>query len=655
MADINESMESMEEPGNVQASPFVTGQLPDNIREAITRYLTDQLGEMLNNETRQKLLDRVKKWRRQREMINEEETKNFPWEGASNVSHTLTLTNANGAYSIIKRSLSAKKPFFSVDGFDAFHEAAESIERLLDVVSEGTEYMNVRKANREVALDLAITGTVFVRTPWTKREWSYKRRDPRSGDLISETYTQKDCPEMIPIAIEDFFTRPEWQDLQVAPWFAVRHWLTRSELKQRAALGVYQAVDEVLARHEKPLPDMRIEALRNAGIELTTDYGLDEFDIFEVNMFFDVDEDGLDEDIKVWFDLWSGNIMRWELNSYTMRDVTRIPFIERPGQLYAMGVGWILETITDAAKALQDMRIDGTKLAAFQMYVTSTSSNLGPNEEFFPLKNIRVNNVRDDFLPVKFPDIGPGTLSAEYTLKEDAARATGVSEAMMGFSDQTVRTRYTTSGAMFQAQQNSALMETILEGIEHAYAEIGKMVVLQLAAHPDRTREIAKALSPEDRQRIEVLFTVPPHELSKVVKVSIRSTDQAKTEEARKQQVMTLTQLYTMYGQQVFQLLPMIYGQQNQVPPPVQAVAAKFFIGATKLIDRVFNLMDHPETEDYLPYIKDIEMMVDAMDAKKDQAVAGQRQSGGVQGGMGPSGNRPAGTGPTPGAGRGAM
>jgi hypothetical protein len=620
-----EGIEGME--NTAPGTSFGLGELSPEVEGAIVPYLTTELGEVINDQERQEFIERVKKWRNQRDMLNEEKIKNFPWEGSSNVASTMTLQNSNGAYSVIKRALGTKKPFFTIEGTKKLHEVAKALERLLDIVVETPELMNIRESNREVSLDLSLIGTEFVRVPWTKREWNFKKRDKVTGEPTLVTYIEKDCPELIPIPIEDIYTRVEWPDPQRAPWIGVRHWLIKHELKQREASGVYKNVDEVLARGEQPLQDTRIEALNNAGLSMQSDRPKDLFDIFEINMYWDVDEDGLDEDIKIWFDLWSGKILRWELNEFVMRDLFRIPFIERPGQLYAMGVGWILETLTDAAKALQDMRIDGTKLAAFQMYVTSNSSNIGPNEEFFPLKNIRVNNVKEDFLAVKFPDIGPGTLQAEYTLKEDASRATGVSDAMMGFPDQTVRTRYTTSGAMFQAQQNSALMDTILEGIENVYSQIGRLIVMHLIAHPTRTREIAAVLEDSDRQLIEGILQMEPHEFAKAFRVSIKSTEAGKTEDARQRALLTMTQLYTLYGQQMFQLLPMVYAKDAQVPPEVKVAAAKFMVGGTKLMEKVFNQMDHPETDDYMLYVKDLEMMLDVMENQKDQRIA-QMQGG---------------------------
>jgi len=622
-------MEAQEAP---EGSTIGVGELAPQVEEAIIDYLTTELGDVIYNQERADYIERTKKWRRQRDMLNEELHKNFPWEGASNLAHPLTLINSNGAYSIIKRALAAKKPFFTTEGTKATNEAAKAWERLLDIVVETPELMNIRPANREVALDLNLMGTEFVRVPWIKREWNYKRRDETTGEPILETYVQKDCPELIPIEIEDVYTRVEWADPQKAPWIGVRHWLMVHELKQRAASGIYENTDQVLARGEQPLSDSRIDQLHRAGLTMQSDRPQGMFDIFELNMYWDIDEDGLDEDIKVWFDLWSGTILRWELNELIIRDIFRIPFIERKGQLYAMGVGWILETLTDGAKALADMRMDGTKLAAFQMYVTSNSSNIGPNEEFFPLKNIRVNDVSKDFLPVKFPDIGPGTLQAEESIKLDASRATGISDSMMGFPDQTMKSRYTTSGAMFQAQQNSALMETILEGIEDVYSQIGRIISMHLIAHPDRTREIASIMEEDDKLLIEGFLQMSPVEFAKNFRVAIKSTEQNKTEEARKQAQLTLVQLYTMYAQQMFQIIPMVYAQGNQVPQEVRLAAAKFLVGGTKLLERIFTQMDHPETEDYMLYTKDLEMMLEAIEAQKDQQIAQMR---GGQGGPG--------------------
>ena len=150
---------------------------------------------------------------------------------------------------------------------------------------------------------------------------------------------------------------------------------------------------------------------------------------------------------------------------------------------------------------------------------------------------------------------------------------------------------------------------------------------MQLIAHPDRTREIASVLEEDDRALIEGFLGMSPVEFSQNFRVTIKSTEQNKTEEALKQALLTLTQLYTMYGQQMFQLLPIVYAQGSQVPQEVKLAASKFIVGGTKLIERTFVQMDNPDTDDYLLYVKDLEMMLEALEAQKDQQISQMRRA----------------------------
>jgi hypothetical protein len=618
-----------EDAGGEEAASL-PGELSEAVREEIIAYLTEELGAVKGNQERAEYMERVSKWTRQREVRPSETVKNVPWQGASNTVPPLAMINTNGAYSIIKRALGAKKPFLSVSSLGKEKERAGAIEELVGLVVEGRRYMNIRERNTAVASLLASVGTQFVKVPWRREEWNYKYKDPQTGDLQTNIRVLFDSPTLELIPVEDFFTRVNWPDLQRAPWIAERVWLMAHELRQRQSAGVYEHVDEVLARKEGNIPDLRLEQLRNAGLEPADVRNNGAWDIFEVSLYWDIDEDGIAEDIKVWLDLDLGLILRWELNPMGRREIFRLPFIERPGQLYAMGVGWIVETLQDEAEALHNMRVDGTKLQAFQMYVTRAGSNIGPNEEFFPLKNIQVEEPEHDFIPVKFPDISQGTFQAELLAKEYADRATGVSDALLGFHEQGDNSRKTASGTMFLANQSSAVMDSIMEGIEDVFGQIAELIVLHLLYHPERTKEIARVLGEETRRHVDAFLQTDPNELLSTFQFSIQSTEQDKTIEARKQQMMTMVQLYTMYGQQVFQLLPMIYSPEAQVPPQIQQVAAKFFTGATEMMDKIFHLMDHPESEDYLPYTKDLELMLGQIEAMKDQKLAAaQRGTGG--------------------------
>jgi hypothetical protein len=274
------------------------------------------------------------------------------------------------------------------------------------------------------------------------------------------------------------------------------------------------------------------------------------------------------------------------------------------------------------------MRVDGSMLSMLQMYVTRRGSTVAPEEEFRPLKNIQVDNPATDFIPIKFPDIGYTTIQAEMMAKEYADRVTGAADSMMGYESRSTSARTTAAGTMFLAQQGSKMFSAIKETTEEAYAEMGQLVTYQLLANKERAKALLDLLPAQNREAAAQVLAMNVEDIPSKFKFRVQTADVEQSKEVMRQAKLTLTQLYTMYGQQVFQILPMVYSPQ--VPPQIKEVANKFFIGATKLMDDIFTSFGVPEADDYLPYIRDIEMMTSMIEAMKDMKLMNQ---GGMTGG----------------------
>ena len=617
----------------------------------IIDYLTDEVTTVESGTERAEMLEQVARWRRQREARPEQEQKDFPWPGASNIVPPLSMTNTNALFAMVKESLGARRPFWTVGtDDDALQSHAKALELLLDAMAESRYHMNLREANNQIFYDMVSLGTQFVKVPWTVERWFFKRPNSQSGALEQVSKVVKDCPEVVPIRFEDFVTRPFWPDPQRAPWVGNRVWYMKHELQQRQSQGIFNdLVEKVIQRGTDDLDDNRIEELRRMGIypDETSDTNL--FGVYEINCFWDVDGDGFPEDVILWFDPVTGSVLRSEYNDLGIRPYVRLPYFERPNELYAMGVGWMTDQLQDAFTALMNMYINGTMLAMLQMYVSRRGSGVAPNETFRPLKNIIVDNPKEDFLPIKFPDLGYGNLQAQLMIKEMADRATGASDAMLGFESKATSARTTASGTMFLAQQGSRLFNAIRSGIDHAYGQIGQIATFQLVRNRERAEQLFGLVPPENQQALQELLEMNVEDIPTAFKFKVNTTEIEKTDEARKQARLTLVQLYTMYGEKIFQMLPMVYAPQNQVPPQIQEVATKFFIGSTKMMEDIFKDFGEMQPNEYLPFIKDIEMMVNAIEAQKSQMVA---QVGGRTGGVpqnSPEMGPPAGGGPGPG------
>ncbi|HQJ91077.1 MAG TPA: hypothetical protein PLB70_10725, partial [Paludibacteraceae bacterium] len=198
--------------------------------------------------------------------------------------------------------------------------------------------------------------------------------------------------------------------------------------------------------------------------------------------------------------------------------------------------------------------------------------------------------------------------------------------------DTTMKSRFTTSGYMMQANQGGAVFnEAIMANIEKGFAEIGLMIVLQMMANRERTLEnIVPMLNEDDQQALtKILNEVTVEDLPNLFRFSVATTDVAKTEDAKKQNILTLTQLYSLFSQEVLNLQGQLSNPQVQQIPELATFIQRLIIGRTKIMEQTLDMFGVNETDDYLPYLRNVEMMLDYIDSMKEmqtQSLSAQLQ-----------------------------
>jgi hypothetical protein len=510
-------------------------------QKRIVRYLTGELYDVENNASRAELIERVDKWRRQREALPAMKVKDFPWSNASNVEPPLAMINTNGIYSKYRVSMTMRSPLWKIKTFQSDlgkTDQASALERFIDALVESKYHMNMRKTLRPIIYDTISLGNQAVKVPWVT-----DRRKYGIGEG-AKVITRVNSPRVLPIRFEDYMTRSFWDNSQDAPWIGHRIYLFEHELEQRANAGVYYDIDKVLKRGDDELDENYIKELERTGVYPDVS-STEMYKVFETFLFYDVDDDGEMEDIKVWFDPVTQTILRAEFNDLGIRDWTNLRYFERPHQLYAMGVGWIMEQLQDEAYTLHNMRINGTLLSMLQMYVTKRGGGLPPGERFRPLKNIQVDDPSKDFVPIKFPDIGYGTLQAEMMTKQYADRATDLPASAVGFENQALGTRDTASGTMFRAQQNQGIVEGNMEGFEDDFAQIGQILLYRCVANKEEAMRIAeKVMDEKDLPLLDQALSIPLEEIPESFSFYTNTTEIDESEDARRQNMLSLTALY---------------------------------------------------------------------------------------------------------------
>ncbi len=619
MSDINEDVE-LETPSGENPEEFfgltIDEVIPDEeMRNSITDYLTKEIDQVQTD--REDYEQSWEKWRRQRLARPEEKSKNYPWPNASNQAVPLAASNTNSLFATTKDKFGSRRPLINISTEEEdLKQNANALTRLVDKLMESQHHINIRKKNLTILYDLVSLGTQFVKVPWNIKKWNFKRDGKEVEKVIM------DSPDVIPIPIDDFFCKLHLYDIQTAPWIAIRTRYQEYELKQKEANGIFENVDQILSHNEREIPEWKEEILDEQEQDSTITEDASEYEIYETYLFWDVDDDGMAEDIKVFFHKDAGVILRAEFNELGKRDIVRMPYFNMPYQLYGLGVGHMTEKLQDEVDTLHNIRVNSQHLSSLQGFVTRSGSTHLDNFEFTPLFNLKTESPKEDVIQMTFPDVSQSTFIAEDTVTQYADRYTGAGNAMMGQPDDQAKTRATASGTMFLAKQGYKMYDSISKNIEEAYGEIGLMIVYQLVANPDRTRNTALHLvGAEDQQLIEDILEMNVEDIPTKFDFKIQVTEPDKTEEAKLQKWMTLQQLYSTYVERTASLAEKIFMVQQQAPQLAEPLM-KLYTGQTKIMQEIIDNLTDKDPDDFTVYIKDLELMLQQQEMAKDRQVS---------------------------------
>jgi hypothetical protein len=627
--DVGQVYEGVEAPN--------PGQIDETKLQEIIAYLVDQ--DDKESKAREALEARVMKWRRQREAVPEKERKDTPWPGASNVATPATAIATNGNHSFLRSAFAMRDPFLTVTAPHnvAYIEHAAAMTEYFSFLCSSRYHLNLEGVLDTILYTACSEGVCFVKVPWLVEHWQFKGKDSM-GNVRQISATIHDGPSLIPIPFEDFLIPAGPWGIQDAPWIRHRVFLPWHTVNQRAANGIYQNV-ELIKDSLVSVDDIKQADAERIGIDASDVQALD---MREYHVFWDMDDDGIEEDIIVTINWDTKQWVRVDFNDIGIRDVIAIPYGIRPNSPYKIGVGWWAERLQDEIDTHRNYRVDGMILANLRMLVAKRNAGLSPKEKLWPGKILFMDNPREDITVLQFGEVYGSSLAAEMTSKQDLERVTTLSNYSIGATDPNNK-YVNTSGMMFLNQQGGQSKSAIVESIATAFSEMGQIVMFQIIRNKDRVN--LDQFDEKKKALISEVLNMNVEDIPTTFSLFVKTTDINQTKEAQRQSVLTLTQLYAAYFKDITQTLMM--AMQPQVPQEIKAFSLRHYTGASRMMEKVLKFFGEDDTEKFLPDFRKIEQLLDAMNrqlAAGGGAVGGQIGAGGM-------GSQPGGGFPAPGAG----
>jgi hypothetical protein len=334
-------------------------------------------------------------------------------------------------------------------------------------------------------------------------------------------------------------------------------------------------------------------------------------------------------------------------------------FINRTFSVEGRGSGQTSEYQQDEIEGIHNVRNDNMKFSNMRMLAVRRGT-FRETESIYPGKILLTDNPKEDIVPIQLGEVYPSSLQAEQQTMSYAREASGMASIMSGFSDETLGTRDTARGQAMRMQKGMGLFSTIAEGLNESFAEIGMMIFFQLVENRDRVirneRE-AKRLSEEEIEVLDTALGMKVSDIPAKLSFHIRTSDVDETYEAKRQNMLSLTQLFSQYAQQVTPLAMQLFGpqgqQMKQVAPDAYQHLLSIYTGSTELMSKVFKFFGEEDPSKYMPDIRKHQLlqemlremttdMVERFQSVREQAPRQGEESEPVPQFWGPAENEPA-------------
>ena len=191
---------------------------------------------------------------------------------------------------------------------------------------------------------------------------------------------------------------------------------------------------------------------------------------------------------------------------------------------------------------------------------------------------------------------------------------------------------------MFLAQQANTILDSVRDNISEAFSRIGFLIITQLVANSDRIDY--SIVSDYEAGLLKEIFTQDIHTLPTTFKLDVRTTEMQETDDARREGYLSLWQIYSQFGQEMIQVAGML--GQGGMPEGMTDAVASYYVGKVKMMKEMLEHFQVEDASDFLPYIRNLEMMLEQLDKQKDQQLGVDNDGNpidamGTAGNMGPS------------------
>ena len=540
---------------------------------------------------------------RQYEAVPREALKNTPIEKAPNIEVPLGAIATDSIYAQVLDLIYTVSPLLTcrpVNG-STFVPHAKALQSWVNYCAENE--LGLRRAAEHSLLDNCQLGTGIYYVPFmehVKKAHSFRVKSRR--------------PVVLSHPMEDFIVPGGvMDDLQNIPWCGLRFWYTRSELEGRAEYRKWD-ISKCAPTPAKDWVRHRRESLARTRDQVSR--RVDMFEIHDIYVHYDIDEDGFEEDLLVSWDRTSNAILRVRYNPYDHRPIEKMCYQIRPHLFYGIGVMEMVQVFQEETSLLHNHQLLNVMLANARIWKARTGT-IPENMKLWPNRVITMANP-EDLQPEQMADIYNSLPMTQAMVASLAERRVGVNELTQPSKSQTFGNRTPGITALSLLQQQNKRFTPAFDGMRLGTSAAVRQAMWRYSeliqdGDVEVEQHIIKRMGERDGRLIIELLADP--EFDQHVSIELTASSASTNRDADRQNAVILANLLGPYYDKMIQMVMMI--SNPQVPEQVRSAVIKASQATGELIDRTIRTFD--TMRDPASFIIDIAPEVQQAQEQADQ------------------------------------
>lgn len=638
-------------PGTDQPTNAQIGQgdeawidVPDEKLKILSDYLQDAIFRAVD--AKQGMDDKIVGWERQYEAAPDEEKKDWPWLGASNLVVPSIATHVEAVLARLMGSIFIGKNLWQ--GMPKSAEwvgLVEPIEQFLNWV--GHDVMDMYEASQRWFLGMLKFGTGVAKLPWERvmRKVKYKMRDGTTKIELIEKYN---APKMYVVPLTDFYVTPDAYatlDIQSCDGVFQRCVFSKKGLVEKQTSKQFKNIEKVLASPRGTETDM--EEQKDRSMAITRNHREGEYETWECWVSYpidDADETGTDStgvqvlikggelsELLIDYHYDTRTILRAVYNPYRHqeRPFHFIRFMPREGSIWGIGICQMLQDIQIEVSTEHNLRIDNATLSNTPAFKVKRNSHID-EIDIYPGAFIPFDDP-DDIQPLQIGAVHDTLLREELNTTQLAEKRTGVSDYTVGRESSAIGSRATATSTLALIKEGNKRFLMTINDIRKALKNMAHQIITMYQQFAPSNNIMYEIFSPEEKRIVEKYFSMPAEYTRANIAIDVPALSEVENKDAKKQGLLTLMQMMATFYEKVFQAVQI--ATTPEAPPALRALAAEAAKGASEMWKRVLEAFEFRDSATFVPNIEDILMMQSAME---QGGMNGQPQAGGTGGAPAP-------------------